>query len=898
MKTLDPTADSASAPESQRRNANREGSFHVWFGLAAFMLGCMAVVSGLNFWSNLFSTVDRVICFAFVSMGLAIALARSNWRGHKTRFRTGFATLLFALTALLICSSVALSNPLWSGIACSTLLAGWCMARIRGDSFWHPLFLGLALLVPLAIEVMANRGLFAWLESTTIATTSLLADAAGQAHATSDQTILFRRGIADHFSTIGKWDSAVSLLGVSFFCILAFRRSLLASCITIGFSCIVWMTVRSGGWVTLSTLANRNETWYAWSYGMECGLFLIGVMLIVSLDQFFANIFHPIPFEHFNPDSPLCAFCWNWLCGLPNLVLRVPAANKIALRWRTHVKLAGKTPSFRTDIDWMLVGLLELLSHPIGVIGSMIDACRGWKWSRSWPRFFLHLPSVILLAAIYVNLGLCLFHRKDSPKELFFDDSLRLCSTKALEIACQQKQEVDFSKAIGAAAIANEDAVPPISDSTMRYIELLSKRFLSIEPNNPMVKYRLGLVLCLSEQNERAEREMREVVQNQLGNFPQANAWLAKAIIINQGVGEKITKQELISHLEMARKWKDADFRLLFLYARLLEEQGDYGKAVEVAKQSISAKPEFSLDLARLYARIGDNEGRLSTANQAEDYFLSRINFPSEKESDRLAVADARLLANRVEQAAEVLSEGLRQNLGGERTVRKLSEIQRLLYVKSVRKNEKEEFEMDLSLLERMVETDPNNPSVSSEIAKLLAYKVKPTKKLIESLKKQIELGITSVPSLLMIGEGYFSVGNLKEAQRFWELAIAKEPDNISGLNNLATCLIAISASNADRAIDLVSKANSLSPNNADILDTLGEALLAANRPKEAVNKLEMAIRIDTNRMDTRNKLITAYEALGMKAMAEAQSKVLRSIEDAQSKATLEKKLIPEEKAR
>jgi tetratricopeptide (TPR) repeat protein len=147
-----------------------------------------------------------------------------------------------------------------------------------------------------------------------------------------------------------------------------------------------------------------------------------------------------------------------------------------------------------------------------------------------------------------------------------------------------------------------------------------------------------------------------------------------------------------------------------------------------------------------------------------------------------------------------------------------------------------------------------------------------------------------------MLGEGYFSAGNLKEAQRYWELAIAKEPDNVSGLNNLATCLLAISGSNAERAIDLVCKADSISPNNADILDTWGEALLAAQRPKEAVNKLEMAVRIDNNRIDTRNKLITAYDALGMKAMSEAQSRVLRSIEEAQSNATLDKNKSPTEK--
>ncbi len=896
MKNLKPVADSNLALGTQQMSSKREDSHNWWFDVAALTLACLAFYIGLDYWKNLFSSADRVICIAFVIMGIAIAFERSNWNGDRTLIRTWLARILCGLSALLICLSVVLSNPLWSSVACSTLLAGWCMARIRGDSIWHPLFLGLVLLMPFAIDGLANRGMFEWLESTTIASTSLLADAAGQPHARTDGTIWFRHGIADHFSCIGKWDSLVSLFGVSLFCTLVFRRNLLTSSLGILLSAFVWIAVRSVAWATLSYLGNSNETWYPWSLAIELGGWAMACALVVSLDQFVYSILKPIPFELFNPDSPLCAFFWNWLCGLPNLILRVPAENKIALRWRTHVKLAGKKPSLRTDFDWMLIEFLGLLFHPIGAVGSIIDACRGWRGSRRWSSFFFNLPGAILLASIYFTLGLSLFQSERSQKQMFSDESVKLCSTRALEIACQQKLEADFIRAMGAAAIENDDAVPPISDSTKRYIELLSIRFLALEPSNPVAKYRLGLVSFLSGQKERAELAMREIAQSKSGSFPQANAWLAKTMIINQGAGAEFSKQDLINHLEQACKWKETDFRLLFLYARLLEEQGDFRRAVEVAKQSISANPEFILEIARLYARIGDNEGRISAANQAEDYFLSKINFPTERESDRLAVADARLLTNRVEQAAEVLLEGLRLNLGGERTVRQLSEIQRLLYRKSIRKNDLGEFEMDLTLLEKMVETDPLNPSVSSEIAKLLPYKVKPTEKLMEALKKQMELGITSVPSLLLIGEAYFSVGNLQEAQNYWELAIAKEPDNYAGLNNLASCLIASSASNVDRAIELVSKANSISPNNANILDTWGEALLVAKRPKEAVNKLELAIRIDKDRIDTRKKLINAYEALGMQEMAEAQAKVVLAIEKAHSNATLENNLLPVEK--
>ena len=51
-------------------------------------------------------------------------------------------------------------------------------------------------------------------------------------------------------------------------------------------------------------------------------------------------------------------------------------------------------------------------------------------------------------------------------------------------------------------------------------------------------------------------------------------------------------------------------------------------------------------------------------------------------------------------------------------------------------------------------------------------------------------------------------------------------------------------------------------------------------RPREAVNKLELAIRRDRNRIDTRKKLITAYELMAMKDMVLAQEKALLLLEE------------------
>lgn len=646
-----------------------------------------------------------------------------------------------------------------------------------------------------------------------------------------------------------------------------------------------WVAFRSAAWLTLSSLSTSYGTWFGWTSTVELIVFAIGMLWVVGLDQFLGEIFRPIPFDRVDPEFPLLSYGWNWICSLPIVVLRIPKANRIALRWCTRVKQAGKNPSLKTDFDWFRFEVLDLVWKPIGIIGSGIDAFRAWRSTRSWLVLFLSLPFLLLLATVYCNAGFTLFKRKDVQTPIYAAESLKLCSTKSLELACHQSQEQDFIQATGLASMKPVgDGERDISPTTQRYVELLCKRILAVEPSNQLAKYRLGLILTLGNKLDEAEVLMREIVDQKRGDFPQANSWLVKALSIQKGAGKEIGKADLINQLDAACKWKEVDFRLLFLYGRLLLEQGDKTKAIEVTRNAVSVRPDYILELARLYERIGDEAGKVAAANQAEDYFAAKINFPDEKEVDRLAVAEARILANRLDDAAGVLTEGVRQNLGGEKTVRQLSEIQGMIYRRSIRKLDDGEYELDLGLLETMADTDPENPTVSIEIANLLGYKKKPSKKLLDVLKKQIASGVIGVPSLLVLGDWYYLSKNLKEAERFWGMAVEKDPNNYIVLNNLATCLVELSPSNADRALELVVRANSIAPSNADVLDTWGWVLMIANRPKEAVNKLELVLSWDKGRIDTRRKLKTVYESLGMTEMAELQSKQIRKLEELEAK--------------
>ena len=534
-------------------------------------------------------------------------------------------------------------------------------------------------------------------------------------------------------------------------------------------------------------------------------------------------------------------------------------------------------------VKWLGREFFKFFYSPTGVAGGILDAFRGWKFSRSWVRFWFHLPSFVLLLTVYLTFAFSFFGREDSRIQVLTVESQKRCPTKLMEDICNQMHEADFAKtlAIPAREVTNYKIVP-VSDLTKRYVELLSKRILSIQPKNLVAHYRIGMIYLINGQTEEGMSKMKELASGTFGECPQANAWMVKELLKPIGSGVQVPTQELLSNLEKASKWKDIDFRLVLLYARVLEETGDTLKAIAVSRQAATSRPESNLELARLYSRLGTKNEMRAAANIAEEVFSKKLNTPQETESDRLAVAEARKLTDRLEQAANILTDGMRIN-GSPAIKRELSEVLLLIYMNSIFKTEAGPWQADLEQLEKAGEVDPSNPHISGEIARLLPLRIKPSKKLMGLLKQQIEDGITSVSAHNLLAEGYFALGNLKEAVKNWELALAKDPNNVGTLNNLALVLARTSDANVDPSLNLLTKALSLSPGNAELLDSLGDVLLIAKRPKDAINKFELAVRNDPSRIETRKKLIKAYELNGMQDQAKETKKVIQRMEKLQA---------------
>lgn len=290
---------------------------------SAVLLFVVSVLVGWGFWMNWFSKTDSLVCSICLALGFGIAFARGIMMEplHKRVFAP---SVFLGIAFLVLFYSVVSGRPKLSCIAAGFSVAGWLAYILRSESVFQALSLGVAFMVPSIVDACEQRGAFEFIENRALGLTSGLAEANSQFHIQREGTIEFGHGVADRFSSVGRWDSILPFVGISFFCIYVFRRNLIPSVLIIVSAFLIWMAIRSTAWVGFSWYAERNEVWPDWGLGTEMFLFAIGAIMIVCLDQFFGAIFEPIPNEFVNEDFPLAATVWNWLVCLPSINLKIP----------------------------------------------------------------------------------------------------------------------------------------------------------------------------------------------------------------------------------------------------------------------------------------------------------------------------------------------------------------------------------------------------------------------------------------------------------------------------------------------------------------------------------------------------------------------------------------------
>lgn len=538
--------------------------------------------------------------------------------------------------------------------------------------------------------------------------------------------------------------------------------------------------------------------------------------------------------------------------------------------------------TFWTNFKWILKEILKIFHSPIGVVAGLLDATRGWKCSRAWWTIWLNLPSVGLVLCMFFLYALTQYYQSEGQVQRYLVESESRCSTGTLEEVCRIRREPEFAKAFDPEyAIQPTTTNVEITDLTLRYVDLLSKKAIAIENKNRNARYRMGLAKYLSGNEKEATEIMQELADGKYGLYSQANAWVAQDLFVG-AKNDPALLPKLIEQLEKAIIWSKVDYRLVISLARLYEQSNDLQKAIVVARRAESMNPEANVDLSRLYFKVKDEEGLRDSAYAVEDHFVPKLNSPEERISDRLAVANVRKYRNKLEQAVEVLSEGGRDKNGPPEIRRELSEVYRLMYNRSISTDEKEPT-ANLTFLENAVRTDPENPFLSEDIAKLGLLKIKPTKFLMEALASLNSKGITTSEAYNAMAINFYQKDLKKEAVLAWEKALAKNPNNLLVLNNLSLQLAKDNPEkNLERSFELINRALNLNPANPEILDTYGDIFMIAKKPRDAVNKYELAIRIDKQRLNTHKKLVQAYYDAGMEDMAKTKLKYVQMMEESE----------------
>ena len=525
-------------------------------------------------------------------------------------------------------------------------------------------------------------------------------------------------------------------------------------------------------------------------------------------------------------------------------------------------------------LSWFASESLKIFTAPMSVYGGAADALKGWKYSRNSTMFWIHLPAFLGLLAVYLAYGFSVFERTDSKVQRYGVEGEKTLPTKSLEGIANTRFNFLNPKAKRATL---ESAFP--SDRAKRAFQfagLLAKRVLSFQPKSVPTLYRLALMNSIEGKEEQAKETMFDLAS--AGTYPPASSWAASWLIQAKEEGLEVDMKDFGKHLKNAISWNDCNVQLVSIYSQLLEKNGLTPAAIDVAIDAAKRDRAYNLQLAQLYARINNQEGLRQAAYTVEEYFGGRLNTGNESDIDRLAIAEVRMLTGRLPQAASVLEEGLMNNVKRPSLSYMLSNVRIAMFQQSITSNASGGMTADMARLESAIDADPNNPSISEQAARLLTQKIKPTKKIIDALRKQIEAGITTAESHSLLAQGFYLMGNEKEAIKNWEMAIAKNPNDANSHNNLAFCLFKSTTPNLDRALQLINTANTISPNNAEVLDTFGQILMAAKRPKEAINKFEQSINADENRIETRKKLVDAYLAAGIKDLAKAQQEVIESM--------------------
>ncbi len=378
------------------------------------------------------------------------------------------------------------------------------------------------------------------------------------------------------------------------------------------------------------------------------------------------------------------------------------------------------------------------------------------------------------------------------------------------------------------------------------------KKVLQVNPK--IIKASIGLAALAdkNKQPERAEQYLLDALENTKGNI---TSQLTIAGLLSLWYEDKKQLKKLLTLAEQLQKnnskndSKNQAIRAFLARAQLLNKQ--YERAERTLKSIISLDENNIKHRILLAKIISRNNARTADALK----ILTEAQAIAPENSLIYALKASLLTQNKQYEQAITIAHKLQEKFP-EQSTGKLLEA-------DIKRNQNK-YQEALSIYQSVYKETPTEKVFAAIIDMLMALKQKD--KAVTLLTEQAAHFPDDIASLFKLASLHQEKKQRKQASHYYQLILAKEPNHVLSLNNLAWIKI---EQNKKEALNLAKKAYQYAPKSVAIMDTYGYFLALNKQYSQALSLLKQAILLAPKDNDIQYHLAFTYYEMANKKKAQ-----------------------------
>ncbi len=511
----------------------------------------------------------------------------------------------------------------------------------------------------------------------------------------------------------------------------------------------------------------------------------------------------------------------------------------------------------------------------VNLFGFFID----WMITRRWRQIILLLaPPLISLVCVLVTGTWGALLNKD------------VLASKYLAIGERELRDTDEDWAFDLSFLTNDENASSSGDDSepekkssrvSRYTTALFQRALQLQGDNLRTTFVIGSILGQQGALANAIATMKKIAPDDGVGYAPAHAWIANLMLMQKPF-PKEQEQVLRHHLSLGTKWDHAPASLFVAESQLALNDNNPTAAIDWLRKAGEKQPELKIELFRLAVKLENESLAKQTAETLLPRLLSHTTDGTATAADLIDLADIQFYLKNDDAARGALEEGLKSNTLSEsdRLIlrRALSDFYRLQFIQSLQVKP-DSWTADIRLLDQAMRSDPTNPLVAEEVAKLARIGGnKPPDELIAKLNDFLAQGTATPVTHAWMAEAYILRTEFPKAIEHLETLLQRMPEAAHSHNNLAYAIALSQPERMEEALKHAQTAVTINPRNADFHDTLGFILLKLDRKRDAITEIEIAIELNPQRADYHERAAEAYRLLGDEQTAQSHMNIVQKL--------------------